>query len=301
MPSDQSTPQTILFADIADSTALYEKLGDAAARKTVADPMQIMIKVVRSKQGHVVKTMGDGVMGRFDSPDTAAETAVCIHESVASDPSLASRNIQLRIGFHHGPVIEADKDYYGDAVNVAARMAAQAKAGQTITSRQTLDLLCEQLRATSRMVDQARVKGKTETIEIFELAWGQPEELTMMGSLTGELVNRDMDKDGMLTLDMQDCHISIDLEHPVASLGRDQGNHMVINDPKVSRLHAKIEIRRGKFVLIDQSTNGTYLYPDGRDMLLLRRDEATLVGEGYFCLGQATSKESPQAIHYLCL
>jgi hypothetical protein len=280
----------ILFADIADSTRLYDRLGDTVARN-----------VVRANAGEVIKTIGDGVMSRFLSADAATTAAVRLHEAIAMDRRLKSNNLRLRIGFHIGPVIEEDDDLYGDAVNVAARMTAQAKAGQIITSRQTVQMLDKKHHATARMVDQTRVKGKARLMDIFEITWGQPEELTIIRNNVREMVAPVAKQHTLMTLKFQRQHISIDLENPIVSLGRNQTNRLVINNPEVSRLHARIEFRKDKFILIDQSTNGTYVYPVGHKMLYLRRDEVLLEGRGFFSLGQEVGPDSPMAVHYMCL
>ncbi len=298
MQKDKAASRTILFADIAGSTQLYERLGDLAARDLVAAAFDLMTASIEANQGRLVKTIGDEVMGSFFHPDEAATAAMGMLEAVSTDGRLATENILLRIGFHHGPAIGADDDLYGDAVNVAARMTAQAKAGQIITSRQTIEQLTDELRAAARMVDQARVKGKADPIDLFEIAWGQPEELTMMGTVTRKMVVR---QQAFMTLDLEDRHVGIDHEHPVVTLGRDQSNRLIINHPKVSRLHARVEFRKNRFVLVDQSTNGTYVSIDGAEMQLLRRDEVTLAGEGYFSLGQVVAQESPLAIRYMCI
>ena len=75
--------------------------------------------------------------------------------------------IQIRVGFHFGPAIMEGGDVFGDAVNVAARMAAQAKGGQIITTQSTLDLLSPARRAGSRFVDRAPLKGKKKKNEIY--------------------------------------------------------------------------------------------------------------------------------------
>ncbi len=301
MAEPPSASQTIVFADIVESTQLYERLGDTAAKKLVTSCFDIMHAVITANQGHVVKTIGDEVMARFATPDTAAKAAVELHEAVAADGRLAPENIRLRIGFHHGPSIEAQDDFYGDAVNVAARMASQAKAEQIITSRQTLEKLNPEFYARARMVDQARVKGKTDPIEIFEIAWGQPEELTMMGTITRQMFLQDYQVQVLMTLDFEDRHVRVDPEHPTVTLGRDPSNHLVVDNPKVSRLHARVEIRKGKFILTDQSTNGTYVYPKEGKMSHLRRDEMPLGAEGYFSLGQAVRPDSSLAVHFMSI
>lgn len=301
MDNAQPTSHAILFADIADSTQLYDRLGDTVARSLVALSIDIMKAVVHANAGEVIKTIGDGVMSRFPTADAAAVAAARLHEAMARDRRLKSNNLRLRIGFHVGPVIEEDDDLYGDAVNVAARMTAQAKAGQIITSRQTVRMLKSELCATARMVDKTRVKGKARLMDIFEITWGQPEELTIMRNKVSEMVAPVSRQHTLMTLKLQRQYISIDLENPVATLGRNQTNRLVINNPEVSRLHARIEFRKDKFILIDQSTNGTYVYPVGYKMLYLRRDEVLLEGRGFFSLGQEVRSDSPMAVHYMCL
>jgi len=293
--------QTILFADIAGSTRLYDQLGDTLAKQMVDTCIRLMRRIVTTHSGDIVKTIGDEIMCRFDHPDSAAKTAISIEEAVVTVPDLLANGIQLRIGFHHGAVIEEGNDYFGDAVNVAARMTGQAKSGQIITTGTTLDLLNPEFKATARLVDQAQVKGKREAIEIFEIAWGQLEEMTITGTLTGEIVTAPASRDSLMILDLDHQHISISHDHPMVTMGRDESNRIVINDPKVSRLHARIEIRKDKFILIDQSTNGTYVQPQGSQAVLLRRDEIPLEGEGRISLGRSVASASSKIIHYQSL
>ena len=293
--------QTVMFADIAGSTRLYDQLGDALAKNMVDSCIRLMGRIVTAHQGGIVKTIGDEIMCRFDQPDAAARAAAAIQEAVSTVPDLLSNNIQLRIGLHHGAVLEDGEDLFGDAVNVAARMAGQAKAGQIITSGQTLGVMSTETAKIARLVDQTQVKGKQNTIEIFELAWGQPEELTLMGTLTGQIVTTPASANSLMILDFDGQHISVSNDHPVVTMGRDDSNRIVINHPKVSRLHARIEIRKDKFILVDQSTNGTYLHPKSGQMILLRRDEISLVGEGIISPGQKPGQSDALTVFYQAL
>ena len=287
--------------DLLSSTLLYDRLGDTLAKQMVDMCIRLMGRIIESNAGSVVKTLGDEVMCRFNHPDCAADAAISIEEATATVPDLLSNNIQLRIGFHHGAVIEADEDLYGDAVNLASRMVGQAKAGQIITTRQTLDLLSPKIGACARLVDQAQIKGKQEPIEIFEIAWGQPAEMTLMGTHTGQIVTTPASKDSLMILDLENNHLSISHDHPMVTMGRDDSNRLVIDDPKVSRLHARIEIRKDKFILVDQSTNGTYVYPQDAEMILLRRDEIPLTGEGRISLGKEATPVSKMILRYQIL
>ncbi len=301
MAASDTIYQTILFADIAGSTLLYDKLGDVRALSLVTSCIELMNTAVKTNKGKVVKTIGDEVMGRFDTPDAAAMAAVSLQEMIFSNAELTKYNIQLRIGLHHGSVIEEEDDIFGDAVNVAARMAGQAKGGQIITSQFTLDMLKKERAATARLVDKTRVKGKHQVMDIYELSWGQPEELTIIGANTGQIFCRPASPEAILTLDLHDQHISVSNEQPVVTLGRDAGNRIVINDPKVSRLHARIEMRRDKFILVDQSTNGTYIQIKNSDIIMLHRDEVTLQDEGLISLGHEVIPNSPLTIQFRSL
>jgi adenylate cyclase len=293
--------QTILFSDIAGSTFLYERLGDARGRDLVAACIELMVRVAQTGGGRIVKTMGDEVMCRFENADRAARTAVCMQEAVCSDAVMVSNRVRLRIGLHHGPVIEDSGDLFGDAVNMAAHMVAQAKAGQIITTRSTLEGLDAKLIAAARLVDQARIKGKLDPIEIYELSWGQPEEVTVICTPKTALDEGGDSEGAFLILDTPEVHLRIDREVPSVTLGRDASNRILINDPKVSRLHARIEMRRAKFILVDQSTNGTFVLPQDGKMIHLRRDETTLEGEGLIGLGREPSPDAPFVIRYCAL
>ena len=301
MKTFATTDQTILFSDIASSTRLYELLGDVQARHIVAASLDLMASAVSAHQGRVIKTIGDEVMSRFDAPDMAAQAAIRMQEQAASSVELAAHQIQLRIGLHHGPVIDEHGDLFGDAVNVAARMVAQAKAGQIITTLASLQKMSPWLVAAARLIDQTRVKGKQSLIDIYELSWGKPEELTMMSTTTGINTAGSEATETFLILDTPDQHIRVSNEQPVVTMGRDMSNALVISDPKVSRLHARIELRRAKFILVDQSTNGTFVLPKEGRMIHLRRDEMALENEGVINLGREADPGSPFAIRYFSI
>ena len=290
---------TILFSDIAASTQLYERIGNTRASAIINTCLELMAKTADANQGQLIKTIGDEVMCRFSIPDFAARAAISMQETVSKDPKMVTHQIQLRIGIHHGPVIEDTNDLYGDAVNLAARMVDQAKAGQIITNQLSLRKMSAEIIASARLVDQTRVKGKHIPMEIYEIFWGQPEELTMIRRLStipddGLIPGKSLS----LSLGLKKKRVNIDTEHPVITMGRDNGNAIVVNKPSVSRLHARIELRRSKFVLVDHSTNGTYIFPFNGPMQHIKRDEMVLEGEGIISLGKEPPSNSQMIIRY---
>lgn len=284
--------QTILFADIANSTHLYDELGDEQARSLITLCLNLLISHTKSKRGKVIKTIGDEIMATFANPDQAVSAAILMQEEVKANSTLAVHHIQMRIGLHHGPVIEENGDVFGDAVNIAARMVDQAKAGQIITNSLTLTLLDIRQQSNARLIDQTRIKGKKEPIDLYELSWGHPEELTMITTFSGNLTGQKTANKAAMMLKFNQKQFIVNKERPVITMGRDAANMVVINDPKVSRLHARIELRKDKFVLVDQSTNGTHLLREDGQTALLRRDEIPLPNEGVIGLGEKAKEGS---------
>ena len=301
MPPADTRQLTILFADIAGSTRLYDTFGDYKARELIADCLSLLKRLIDQNGGTLVKTIGDAVLCTFETPDQAAETARQMNEEVSFDAKMIKANIRLRIGFHHGDVIREPADVFGDAVNVAARMVELAKSDQIITTRETLALMKKVLRHRARIVDRTRVRGKDDIIEIHELIWGKPEQMTMTSSLTEEVISGLTSQLKFLQVRYRGHRVLVDDERPILTLGRGMANHLIVDDPLVSRMHARIELRRDRFMLIDQSTNGTYLKPRDQAPLILRRDEAQLGRAGLIGLGQKVDEDHALAVHYRIL
>ena len=290
---------TILFADIAQSTSLYERLGDSRALALINRCLEKLNEIVLTNDGIVIKTIGDEIMCAFESPERAASAAVCMNECVACEPRLMSHQIRLRVGMHHGPTLVDNQDFFGDSVNVASRMVSLAKAGQIITNRTTLELMNPCRLNTARLVDQTQVRGKQKVFNIYELSWGQPEELTMVSTRLEDILATASERPFKMILECTDCILEISRTQPIVSMGRDATNDLVVDNPKVSRLHARIELRRNKFVLVDQSTNGTFCLPDDGKMVMLHRDEISLPSQGRIVMGEpVTEMDDSFVVHF---
>jgi class 3 adenylate cyclase len=287
----------IVFADIAGSTRLYELLGDEAARALVADCLDLLATHTTRHGGIVIKTIGDEVMCTFPSPDQAVEAAMAMQEAVSHELPRANprapSDMAVRIGLHHGPAILEEGDVFGDAVNLAARMAALAKGGQIITTGETAESLASALRGSTRHLDRIPVKGKSEAVDIFEVIW-QAEDVTRMAT---NLIDG-QSRAATLSVEYRGTRLTVDQNTPALVIGRGKNADMVINDAMASREHARIECRRGKFVITDMSTNGTHLLtPEGPSYL--RREEQVLSGSGKIALGRQIA-EAQEIVLYRC-
>lgn len=287
----------IMFADISGSTRIYEVLGDEAARLRIAASLALMTRVVERREGRVVKTIGDELMCTFPSAEHAV-TAACEMQEVIGDEITEQTlsgpiSLQIRVGLHFGSaIIEAD-DVFGDAVNVAARLGAMAKAGQIITSQVTVDALPPMLRANSRFIDRAPVKGKKDTMDIYEILW-QHEDITRMSTA---VATPERGSVPVMRFTYRDTTLVMDDERTQVVLGRSKTADMSIDESLASRLHVKIEQRRGKYFITDQSTNGTYVR-SGPTEAFLRREEMPLSGKGAISLGRPFKENPTEIVHF---
>ena len=284
----------ILFADVSGSTSLYEKLGDQRALAAIESVLTELRKSTAMQDGRVIKTIGDEVMAVFASADAAMQAAGDMQNRVVAIPQIDGVRLAIRIGFHFGPAIEEGGDFFGDAVNTAARMAGLAKGGQVITSGPTVDALSPLLKASTRELDAMMVKGKHDEIRIFEVIWQDSDDLTALAARDA-LASKPV---STLTLTYGARRLTLGVEQTSASLGRDAANELVIADNLASRVHCKIEYRRGNFFLVDQSTNGTYVTVAGDAEIMVKREQVMLRGRGVISLGHSSTAAGAEVVSF---
>ncbi len=278
-----SKERAILFADVSGSTALYEKLGDKRAAKTIEACLGELRKVVANRQGKVVKTIGDELMVVFDTAVAACDAAREMQQRVEALPPAAGIKLAIRVGFHFGPVLEDKGDFLGDGVNTAARLAGMAKAGQILTSGPTVNTLPGGERTNLRDLDVLPVRGKHDAVRVFELLWGDTDDATVMAGFASSARI-----EVRLTLEIRGRSIEFPQEKSALTLGREASCDLVVGEKSASRNHARIERSGVQFFLIDESTNGTYVAIEGDREVLLRRDRIMLRGRGRIAFGTST-------------
>jgi class 3 adenylate cyclase len=289
----------ILFADVVGSTRLYEQMGDLRARDMVAICIDIMRSATEQRQGTVIKTMGDEVMSTFPSADEALNAAAQMQQQISSHAQLKvdGQPVSIRIGCHFGPVMLENRDVFGATVHTANRMTSQAKAGQIITTAATVERLSPEWRASCRQIDVAAIKGQGNEVALYEVLWQSEDVTSMVPAIS---MNSRPVRLMRLRLRANDRDLVLDEQHSSITIGRAEDNDVVIKGNLISRLHARIEISRNKFVLIDQSTNGTFVQTSNGEESFVRRDSLQIKGEGTIGLGKLPEQDSPQTIRFVC-
>ncbi|MEA2151178.1 MAG: adenylate cyclase [Solirubrobacteraceae bacterium] len=161
-----SVEHTFLFADLVGFTAFTERVGDETAAD-VAIAFQSAAAHAAAELGcEVVKDLGDAVM--IHSRDAARVVALALR--LSRELELEGWCPPLRIGVHSGPAVQREHDWYGATVNVAARLADSATAGEILMSLRTRDLLAKQTSLTLAARGPRSFKNVTAPMAVFAAA-----------------------------------------------------------------------------------------------------------------------------------
>jgi hypothetical protein len=284
----------VLFADLCDSTELYEILGDGAALGLVKSIFHKSEEVARKYGGCLVKTIGDEVMLSFPNSYGALSTAVEMQRLMEACSADTGKELFLRIGVNAGELRHENGDVFGDAVNVAARFVDFAAPGKIVTSMTIFsDEECRR-NFDFRNLGTYRFKGKSEPIECCEVIWKFDSTLTIMGR---------SDLDNLpCRLYLEYCGVSMEMDvSGKVSIGRGRENTIQVDQPSVSRHHAVIEGRSNAFSVVDHSTNGTTIIKIDRPPVLINHQTYSLSGEGVLVLGQADDSDNRTTIVFRVL
>ncbi|MGY2051594.1 adenylate/guanylate cyclase domain-containing protein [Methylobacterium sp. JK268] len=299
MSTTEPCPIGILFCDVAGSTRLYREVGDDAALRIVESCLACAGAVVQEHGGRVVKTIGDEFMAVFEDICPMCDAAVAVQRRFEGEGlgEIEGQRLRLRIGFDFGTAVQTNGDYFGNTVNMAARMVAIAKGGQIITTGALADRLPPVLRAATRSLLGVFVKGAGDDLRVAELLWHLAENQTTVFSFLpaaepGVVCGSD------LRITYRGQRFLFDGRHGTISLGREPGNDIVVDNDYASRRHATIERRGDKWVLVDHSTNGTYVTQFGAEEFCMRREELVLRDVGVLGIGRSVGHDHASGLDF---
>jgi adenylate cyclase len=285
----------VLFADISESTRLYQKLGDTAARTIVSESLSLIAAVLERHRGRLVKTIGDEVMCVFPNADLAVLAASEMQTAItAARPG--DHPVAIHIGLHHGPVLVEADDVFGDTVNVAAYLAAVASGEQILTTEATENNLSDALKSCVRPIFDTVLKGATEESRVYQVLWRTDNiALTDVNLKSGKNIPGDT---GSLVLSLADERVRVDQWRIGVVVGRAKECDLVVADKFASRKHFTIRLVRTHFYLYDHSINGTFVsLESGEEVHVLRR-ELLLDGSGQICLGHSRSEHPSEIVSF---
>lgn len=290
----------ILFADVVGSTRLFEVLGDERARDMVTTCVELMRRACEQHRGRVIKTMGDEIMSTFEGCDDALEAAAQMQGEIGGHPELQveGQHVAIRVGAHFGPVVEEERDVFGAAVHTANRMTSQAKAGQIIATDALVKQASAEWQEVARMLDVSVPRGQAGEVGVYEVLWQRGEATSMLPSIATLTEHH---RPFQIRLRYGEKEVVLDdRQRSSATIGRGEDNDLVVKGNLVSRLHARIEAGKHRFMLVDQSTNGSFVQTAKGEDAFVRRDSLPLSGSGVIGLGRAPEPDSYHTLEYFC-
>lgn len=288
-----SEPGPIRTVGFFDLSARMRSGPEGLSRSAIQQRLEVLAEEVSAVGGRIIKQISDELMCTFEEPTDAVDLAI-IMQAALDDLVSDGLHSHLRIGLHCGPVVDEHDDVFGDTVNIAARMTSIAGPGQVIASEDIVSRLPEEQRDSTRLFDRVKVKGSRRERAIYRILWSPRSET--LGEIP--VPNRTDLSRRALVVTCSDFELRIEPGGEDARLGRDRRCEMVVRSEMASRFHAMIGPRRGKFVLKDQSTNGTYVSMQGSPVFVLKREELPLFGEGVISLGEAVREDGEHLIRF---
>ncbi|MDO9196928.1 adenylate/guanylate cyclase domain-containing protein [Rhodoferax sp.] len=296
---------TVVFTDLFGSTSAFESLGNARATQAVTQITTWIAKIVESHGGRVVKMLGDGVLALFGDTRSAINAVVEMqrtHQKRMTQIPPANR-MPIRIGVASGDVEIMAGDCYGDAVNVAARLSDLSGPHQIWVNAAALDGANEADGVRFRLLGPISIRGRAEPCTVYQVDWQEDvttDFLTMQADLDPMRDGPQTDALGgqieLTWLDTKKTFKSFEL--PI-HIGRVRQAEFVVNDPRVSRTHARIDWRNGSVMLVDVSSYGCWVRFSGAGSdLLLRREECVLHGRGEIALGSSFADLSAPTVSF---
>lgn len=276
---------SVLLAGVSGSARLHEKLGAAEAARAVDRCVKRMERAVETFRGKTIEASGDEVMATFAHSDEAAQAAVEMLERVADLPPVSGIQLEIRIGLAHGSVT-ADGRVDGEAVMQAAWLAGHASPGQILTNGATASLLTVVPPLAVRHLAQEMSDDRTISGGVIELAPAGSAPTVTQQNATVSDGDELLSEEASLRLKLHYHERFFFFAQGVSSsfqMGRDDSCDLVIHDRRASRQHATLVWRGDRVVLIDKSTNGTYVTIANEPEQFVRRKEFILRGKGMIC------------------
>jgi adenylate cyclase len=166
--------RTVLFTDVEGSTALTQRLGDAKGREVLREHERIVREALKAHGGSEVKTLGDGFMASFSSATRALECAIAVQRAFATWNAGVGADsrppLRIRIGLNAGEPIAEEKDLFGTAVNLAARIAAEAQGGEIVASDVVRQLVAGKGFLFADRGETA-LRGFEDPVRLYEVHW----------------------------------------------------------------------------------------------------------------------------------
>ncbi len=279
----RSETATILFADVCGSVPLYKAAGDHQALALVSECIDTVALIAREHGGDIVRSKGDDLLCTFTDAKEALRAA---RRMTRIQRDSAAR---LRVALHHGRLIRARGDIFGDAVNLAARVLGLGRADEVLATAEFYAQLAPTERTALRKLGDHTLKGVDGSVMIFAALPVDASEPVTGRSVSTMTLALDptpasAGADATLVIECGATRARC-ADGETLRIGRAPACDILVPLSWVSREHASITIRNGKLTLTDHSSTGTHVRLADGHTFVVRRETVLLAGQGVIIPG----------------
>ena len=287
-----------LFADISGTTRLYRKIGTDEAKRQLDRCVKRMERAIESCKGELVMPAVDEIFARFEDADSAVLAASEMQRRIADLPPASGVRLSIRIGVHFGVVDDSDGNLAGPGAEVGRTLLNLAGAGQIVLCAPTAAILSRPQQENLYSIEGMTIAlpGGGEA-QVYQVGWqGEPVRQAVAEPAAGAAPAPRIPE--RLALRWDGRAFLVDDDTPVLKVGRDRHCELRLTGTKVSRQHARIERRPEGFALVDESSNGTYVYIEGTGESRIHNEEIRLSGRGRMAFGHTTEKDDGEIVQF---
>lgn len=309
MTATQKSDACVLFAEITGDAPLLDKIGAMETQRAVERCRNRAERAIDAYQGTIVEAAGRTLIAHFPRTESAALAAFDLRERVSQLPPVSGVRLSLHAILHHGRL--------DGGIMPSETVMARAKAlvgatptGKIVLSPEAATSMPAHIQSQLETLQLEGVEGALFTLDAIQpgaspvvpasTAPGAAPEPQGTGAeapppVADEPTARPVARQTMM-LSHNRATMILSEARPIVLAGREEGNDIVIGDRRASRHHARIEWRHGSYMLIDTSTNGTYMTDDAGLEVALRHAEAEMPSRGRIGFGYSPSDASAEVV-----
>jgi hypothetical protein len=286
---------SVLAAGITGNARLHEKLESSEAARVIDRCLKRILRSIEAGGGNVVQTGGGEVMAAFGTVEDVVNTAIEMQQRVADLPPVSGVKMAIRVGVSCGVSARASQSAEDGLAREAAHVAGIAKGGQILALGRICQALPEAMQAFPADTGSTlpSESGHKETVVEIKPGTAPAESPPAPDAAPAA--------SGCLRLNYGEAVIVLDEKKSVIDMGRGGSCDVVIRDPRASRRHATINRRGNQIVLVDKSTNGTFVTFDGDSERLVKHAELALHGKGVISFAASSAESDADCARFECV
>ena len=286
----------LVHAAVSESVLHAAEPDESLLQKLVRRRLVRLERVVAALSGKVVRQMPRGLLAEFQTAEAAVLGAGEMQRRCAVIPQISETQIALKIGIQSADARPRSGNSIDLAEIAAIKFASILGEGSIVVSDAVASELPTSLSAAVSPVDDAGIDVVAHVVNWQMLPMLRLPSPT--AQKTPEVSVPAAHGQTSITFSLDGIECSFGHNHPVITIGRDSGNDITVIDPKASRQHCKIIYQRDGYVLVDVSTNGTFMAFDGGKPRIVRKTMLNLPHSGYISLGHPSLPGESTALKF---